>query len=280
MTPALFNILRSIDPDAAAFCGRSRAEDRRGVSAFVRGIKNLNLWELMVCWPLRSTQNAGTGTTAYSLGGLGRYDGTLVNGPTWGGDGVTADSTLKCITTSLNKSNYASRSLFVVFNINGALSAANPDSRGRLVQTGLAENVFVQYTPDCSGIGMNATVAGGGSTAVAYSAVPADQQVGITGVPLSSDVWQSMTSVFGARQLGVYKNGSFNNLSPVGGAWADSVTDPFTLRMFQSADMDSTSGGFLGSIAFVADLSSAIQAQQSAFYSLYKSTLGQGLGLP
>jgi hypothetical protein len=42
----------------------------------------------MVCWPLRSSQNAGTGTTAYSLGGVGTYNGSLVNGPTWGPNGV------------------------------------------------------------------------------------------------------------------------------------------------------------------------------------------------
>jgi hypothetical protein len=42
----------------------------------------------MVCWPLRSSQNAGTGSTAYSLGGLGTYNGTLINGPTWGEDGL------------------------------------------------------------------------------------------------------------------------------------------------------------------------------------------------
>jgi hypothetical protein len=85
--PLPFTVRRT-DPDAAAFCARSGASDRAAVSAFVRGVKDLGLWESMVCWPLRSTQNAGTGTTAYSLGGLGTFNGTLVNGPTWGSDGV------------------------------------------------------------------------------------------------------------------------------------------------------------------------------------------------
>jgi hypothetical protein len=85
--PLPFTVRRT-DPDAAAFCARSGASDRAAVSAFVRGVKDLGLWESMVCWPLRSEQNAGTGTTAYSLGGLGTFDGTLVDGPTWGSDGV------------------------------------------------------------------------------------------------------------------------------------------------------------------------------------------------
>ena len=85
--PLPFTVRRT-DPDAAAFCARSGASDRAAVSAFVRGVKDLGLWESMVCWPLRSEQNAGTGTTAYSLGGLGTFDGALVNGPTWGVDGL------------------------------------------------------------------------------------------------------------------------------------------------------------------------------------------------
>jgi hypothetical protein len=86
--PLPFTVRRT-DPDAAAFCARSGASDRAAVSAFVRGVKDLGLWESMVCWPLRLEQNAGTGTTAYSLGGLGTFDGTLVDGPTWGADGLT-----------------------------------------------------------------------------------------------------------------------------------------------------------------------------------------------
>jgi hypothetical protein len=51
----------------------------------------------MVCWPLRSSQNAGTGTTAYSLGGLGDFNGTLANSPAWGVDGVTFSPTNSCL---------------------------------------------------------------------------------------------------------------------------------------------------------------------------------------
>jgi hypothetical protein len=81
-------IASSMDSDARAFCQVSGAQDRAAINFFVKGIKNLGLYDDMVCWPLRSAQNAGTGSTAYSLGGLGTYDGTLVNGPTWGVDGI------------------------------------------------------------------------------------------------------------------------------------------------------------------------------------------------
>jgi hypothetical protein len=82
------NIWPRRDPDAVAFAATSGATDIDAISDFVKGVKRLGLWDDMVCWPLRSTQNAGTGTTAYSLGGMGTFNGTLVNGPTWGADGI------------------------------------------------------------------------------------------------------------------------------------------------------------------------------------------------
>lgn len=79
------------DPDALAFAATSGATDITALSNFVIGVKALGLWSGMVCWPLRSSQNAGVGVTAYSLGGIGPYNGTLINGPTWGTSGVSFD---------------------------------------------------------------------------------------------------------------------------------------------------------------------------------------------
>ena len=63
----------------------------RQLNQFVISIKKMGLWYNMVCWPLRANQNAGTGLTAYSLGGLGTYNGTLTNGPIWGAKGIDFD---------------------------------------------------------------------------------------------------------------------------------------------------------------------------------------------
>jgi hypothetical protein len=83
------------DADASAYfttAGVTNTAGRQQISRFVTGIKDLGLYNNMVCWPLRSSQNAGTGTTAYSLGGLGTFNGTLVNSPSWGVDGITFTS--------------------------------------------------------------------------------------------------------------------------------------------------------------------------------------------
>ena len=79
------------DSDADGYFQRASVRDPLGrseVAWFVRGMKALGLYSSMVCWPLRSYQNKGTGSVVYSLGGLGAYDGTMVNSPTWGMVGV------------------------------------------------------------------------------------------------------------------------------------------------------------------------------------------------
>jgi hypothetical protein len=78
-------------------------EPLKQINKFVVGIKKLGLWNSMVCWPMRSIHNAGTGSTVYSLGGLGVYNGAMVNSPTWRTDGIVTSSSLsQTITTNTN----------------------------------------------------------------------------------------------------------------------------------------------------------------------------------
>jgi hypothetical protein len=65
--------------------------DINSVSDFVKGLKLLNLWGNVIFWPLRANQNAGSGNTVYSLGGLtggSRLDGTLISNPIWYAHGI------------------------------------------------------------------------------------------------------------------------------------------------------------------------------------------------
>jgi hypothetical protein len=78
---------------------------RQLINNFVKGIKSLGLWNSMVCWPLRSSQNASTTLTARSLGGLGTFDGTLASSgalPVWTPDGVTFGASTQFIQYSPN----------------------------------------------------------------------------------------------------------------------------------------------------------------------------------
>lgn len=90
-----------LDVDTIAYAARVKAgsgvtilpEPLKQINKFVVGVKRLGLWSSMVCWPMRSIHNAGRGSTVYSLGGLGIYNGTMVNSPTWGYSGMSFIST-------------------------------------------------------------------------------------------------------------------------------------------------------------------------------------------
>ena len=89
-----------LDKDTIAFANRVKSGSGRAIlpmnlkqiNKFIIGIKKLGLWNSMVCWPMTSMHNAGTGTVVYSLGGLGTHNGTMVNSPTWGSKGVTVNT--------------------------------------------------------------------------------------------------------------------------------------------------------------------------------------------
>ena len=68
------------DVDADAYLTRAGVADPLGrceVLWFTRGMKALDLWNNMTCWPMRKRQNAGAGTIIYSLGGQGLSNATI-----------------------------------------------------------------------------------------------------------------------------------------------------------------------------------------------------------
>jgi hypothetical protein len=95
-------------------CNITNATPRKQIRDFSAGVNDLGLWNSMVCWPLRSSQNYGSGTTAFSLGGLGTYNGTLVNGPTFEAAGLQLDGTNDYMNTNLTPSATDNVSVFVV----------------------------------------------------------------------------------------------------------------------------------------------------------------------
>jgi len=90
-----FSQPEAYDTDASAYfttAGVTTRAEQQQISRFVTGVKNLGLYSTMVCWPLRFGQNAQSGTTAYSLGGLGAYNGTLSGTISRGASGVSLSS--------------------------------------------------------------------------------------------------------------------------------------------------------------------------------------------
>jgi hypothetical protein len=250
--PLPFTVRRT-DPDAAAFCARSGASDRAALSAFVRGVKDLGLWENMVCWPLRSTQNAGTGTTAYSLGGLGTFDGTLTNGPVWGVNGITFDGSNDFVTAQPTTVTTSQCFGLVHDNTTDTGTATMSVSESIVSQTEL------RLRP-------NGDLAIHSAASWAQSAVTGS--FSRSGFGLYAASWDS-----DAGQAFVQRNATAN------AAVARTYTGTTSNRVYI---MSGPSTQYTAGVAsFVFLINAKMNSTASvAFYTLYKSTLGTGLGLP
>jgi len=251
-----------IDADATAFVAASGATDFDAINRFVIGMKTLGLYNSMVCWPLRSTQNAGTGSTAYSLGGLGTYNGTLVNGPTWGADGVTfasASNQRIDVSTSLVFSPTT-----VPFN---AMTVQNATSIS----------------------GSHANVFGRGQTNDALLDISWALRATTTNFQpqISDGTAQTLYNVSG-NALNAFK--AFQMFSESDLVRANINAAAFTTGSARTPNQDAThtlrigatisnTRFFDGKIPF-ALFGNSSNANSSALYELYKQTLGQGLGLP
>ena len=92
MNPRLLRPLATLDPDVAAFRAASGATNVAGLNRLAVYLKGQSLWDYARFYPMKSSQNAGSGSTVYGLGGLTSNNMTLVNSPTWGSGGVTFDA--------------------------------------------------------------------------------------------------------------------------------------------------------------------------------------------
>lgn len=101
-----------IDLDVLAYNARIVADGNQSLSMqsirdlnqFVISLKKMNLWANTIFWPLRANQNAGNGNTAYSLGGLAIFNGTISSGVVWNtnGLGYSGASFVQAVTVNAN----------------------------------------------------------------------------------------------------------------------------------------------------------------------------------
>jgi hypothetical protein len=82
-----------LDPLVSAFKTDSGATDVDALDTLIKYVRGEGLINNFVIYPMKSAQNAGSGSTVYSLGGLTTNDMTLVNSPTWASDGLDYNGT-------------------------------------------------------------------------------------------------------------------------------------------------------------------------------------------
>ena len=245
------------DADAAAYFERAGVTDATAkgqINAFVKGVKDLGLYNNMVSWPLRSAQNAGTGTTAYSLGGLGTYDGTLTNMvPTWGTDGITFDGTDDHIPTALT-SGFSALSVFGI---------SKKDATSQVMQ---------EVSKDDGGANREWSI---------HAELGGFMQGRLWNPSFSQITGSAVTTVFrvsclrGSTTVAKFRR---NNES-------DATTGAGTLTQGSAqVTLGARSGGaeyFKGIIAGAIIFNTALSdSDTSSIYTLYKTTIGTGLGLP
>ncbi|MEI6035067.1 MAG: hypothetical protein WCS65_12415 [Verrucomicrobiae bacterium] len=256
-------ILRNpFDKDALAFCTATGATDRRAISDFVRGIKRLSLWDSMVCWPLRSAQNFGTGTVVQSLGGL-TQNGTLTNGPTWGADGVVFDGTNDAMVLAdiVGWSGPYTLSYVGKADVgaaNGGIPISGGWSRGAYLITTTGTMTLYAWAADAS--------ATGSQTALA-------DNTAFHGISVSGSEAGFVSSANGTATFADASK-DYSDRAPGNGSWVQ-------VGALRYSTGDPIDNAFDGQIAFALVAKAALTAvQQATLYSLYKSTLGIGLNLP
>jgi hypothetical protein len=258
------------------------SDSRRLISDFVRGIKSLGLWNSMVCWPLRASQNAGSGTTAFSLGGLGQFNGTLVNAPVWGANGIRfSPATTQHINCATG-------------NSGGFLSSTFYSSTSQLLNMVVA----TPYAEDGSKIATfnhGASTAGSDGIAVCVGAGNSGTYRGRYMLPNLTTrtggnenwVWDSTDSAYLytlnrpksliTQVVGGVASTHADNNAPLSGAYSVLPTSFLnTCKVGAGFAASAPSGSFTIPFSLIGNLSTST----SQLYSLYKQTLGLGLGLP
>ena len=245
----------AFDSDAAAFfatAGVTDATAKSQINDFVKGVKSLGLYNSMVCWPLRSSQNAGTGTTAYSLGGLGTYNGTLVNSPTWGTNGLTNSATGR-ITTSYFSPSGSQTHIFV------GNSGAGGGDRAYANTLALNGSTWSGFVFRDNG---------------AYYGAGVSQFIQTVRDLTSAGNFKMAAALFNNPASSyTYLNTTQGNIG-AGGAMLVSPT-AMTIMSVGAGQYFVGTASFYGT--FVAELTTS---QYTSIRSLYKTTLGAGLGLP
>ena len=253
--------LAGYDADAAAYFNRATITDataKQQINAFVVGVKALGLWNNMVCWPLRSAQNKGSGTTAYSLGGYGIYDATLNLSPTWGADGLT-----------FNGSSYLSLSNTI------ATSRVNKLAMGVGKITGYTANRFFDVQDNGSNTRRNPFLFVGpfGSFDCGFglpnSGVSSPEVYLITS-NLPQNTFYSIIGRTTGGSMYVYRDKSLK-----------ASASGLTFNQGSTYTYSRIGSEYTGTISFAAISGDEIsEAQATSLNDLYKTTLGTGLGLP
>ena len=248
-------------------CNITAATPRKQIRDFSAGVNDLGLWNSMVCWPLRSTQNAATGDTMFSLGGLGTFNGTMTNGPVRSADGMEFTSANSRY-IALNSQIVAGNSAHTLMAVGQRTSSAEPfpttmhlgNGRGSVIHGASTQDQLVIYRWDVFGGDRRPEqyVAGALSRFAAFS----------SGSSTSAKGYMNSGTPFYTFTDYDYRIDPAQDRQASIGGW-------------RANNASGYSNFWDGSLAATAVWSVQLSdAQVASLLTTYKETLGQGLGLP
>jgi hypothetical protein len=238
------------------------------IDNFIGGCKDLGVWNSMVCWPLRSSQNTGT-NTAFSLGGLGTFDGTLVNGPTWGLNGVTCGQ---------NWDNGNS------IDILGLTKAWTPVTLGVVAYSGVGSfgSKNTNGAP-ASDIGSMCVLTNANNLGDNVVTLNFAKQMEHSYSPYTAPSFCALSAPLVGATL--YRDSNISAINTVTETSSEETLNHYNNLRFMSIGGNSTLGSFgtaaTGVIPFAFICKQSLsQNEWNTYRNLYKTTLGKGLGLP
>jgi len=228
----------SYDADTAVFLtkvyvgsgARIGALPARKIAKTIADIKASGLWSTALFAPLKLSENAGTGSVVYTIGGWTTNNIALANAPTWGATGIDfgSSNTTKYGTISISGFYSISTTVTLFARILPSAASSNNSGYGRIVSYG-------RESPDLH-IAMF-----GGNTAVfanenfTFWKVPGNDTSSLRlGTSQSAMTWnagEDFVQVVGTGSGGttLYKNTAFITFDLTNGMTSSTDVSPATL---------------------------------------------------
>jgi hypothetical protein len=256
--------------------------DVADIDNFIKGLKQLNLLQNIIVYPLRSQHNIGSGANVLSFGGVGRFDGLSINSPSWGLSGINftaASSQYIRIPNFLNSPVVAGFSMICIHQPDFTTAARallgndgssattrgiriNVQNHSYVTGTGVAANMFVTFPSSSTGVGSESAA----RTYIGYNTAAMHVNYVSFGGGLTTGLAASINSTTstGTINLPFFNNTAFNTMG-IGarnglGAGADFFQGTMSLMMIANRAIS--------------------PSEYLNVYALIRTTIGKGLGLP
>lgn len=243
------------DPDALSYFSRAGVTDataKQRISDFFKGLKSLGAWDgITEAWLLRSSQNVGSGTVVQGI--KGAYSGTFVGSPSWTADGIVFTANASQVISTFVPSFFPRtvilvRSASMVAGSSGVASMTGPSSTSTSGAIIVNSALVVSFR---------------GSVGTSFN----------LSMPATGDSPRMFMGYVSDGSQRAYVNGSLVNSSTNAGTPTAGAT--LNIAGFSSA-LVGASGTSTASFAMLME---GATVDAAAIYTLYKNTVGAGLGL-